>query len=705
MKKGTGMDLVQLWRNDKNSFARTKDGRLVALNGEEAEHLVVRADQAIPVPLSTGRDTRVSIPRSAHTVVVTDHPLPSHLKATANSHFNTAEFMDIGSLPDNSVVLRIDISPDFNHLLNTETKALAFGAAMKAVFVRYPQLVIGPLSTPEYPNLYRHLEKRIISASLVPETTWASLRTPLFDVIAEKLSLTPDSLNISTSINDEVTDALSCLEWTTIDLLAREEKKHVLVPWITWAGYRTEPRICSLHDPEFCDETAGIITRLRRIQHHPALPPLISTVQSDVTDIRVISPWSNNTVCQGSTVRNPLEARRAAVGEAVERYCVNVLDMDRVVVSSYDALASEGLHPVAPEKFVLFSDEQYANPGCRFERLTRSTVIPWFPAKNISRQDDALVPLSMVYVNYNRAGTLAGRKVDSFPLVNPVPYAGIAAGVDTEGALVNGLEEIIERDATMIWWHSRPTLNRVTIRRDAVEEVADSFTERGFSLSFFLLPSEFKIPVIAAVLENRQYRTCNIGFSCRPTIEDAALKAITEASTLFDGAVDLLNPNGRMYRSIANKELSPRMALPWRGDRKYLDTIEWDYNRVTDLMIQQHINLDPRAAELRAPHLDRPVQPLDEDLVNEGESRTVGFYRDRLERHGFEVFAADVTTKDILACGGNVLRAIVPGLVPNFAAGDITLGKDRILNTYFEIGLHSRPQRVEELNFFPLPHA
>ena len=196
------MDLVQLWRNDKNSFARTKDGRLVALNGEEAEHLVVRADQAIPVPLSTGRDTRVSIPRSAHTVVVTDHPLPSHLKATANSHFNTAEFMDIGSLPDNSVVLRIDISPDFNHLLNTETKALAFGAAMKAVFVRYPQLVIGPLSTPEYPNLYRHLEKRIISASLVPETTWASLRTPLFDVIAEKLSLTPDSLNISTSNND-----------------------------------------------------------------------------------------------------------------------------------------------------------------------------------------------------------------------------------------------------------------------------------------------------------------------------------------------------------------------------------------------------------------------------------------------------------------------------------------------------------------------
>ena len=91
--------------------------------------------------------------------------------------------------------------------------------------------------------------------------------------------------------------------------------------------------------------------------------------------------------------------------------------------------------------------------------------------------------------------------------------------------------------------------------------------------------------------------------------------------------------------------------------------------------------------------------------MNEGESRTVGFYRDRLERHGFEVFAADVTTKDILACGGNVLRAIVPGLVPNFAAGDITLGKDRILNTYFEIGLHSRPQRVEELNFFPLPHA
>lgn len=52
-----------------------------------------------------------------------------------------------------------------------------------------------------------------------------------------------------------------------------------------------------------------------------------------------------------------------------------------------------------------------------------------------------------------------------------------------------------------------------------------------------------------------------------------------------------------------------------------------------------------------------------------------------------------------------MLRVLVPGLVPNFPAGDITLGRGRILNAYHRMGLHDAPQTPDQLNRFPLPHA
>jgi len=44
-------------------------------------------------------------------------------------------------------------------------------------------------------------------------------------------------------------------------------------------------------------------------------------------------------------------------------------------------------------------------------------------------------------------------------------------------------------------------------------------------------------------------------------------------------------------------------------------------------------------------------------------------------------------------------------LVPNFAAGHITLGHRRIQDAYFKMGLLDSPQEFADLNYFPLPHA
>lgn len=77
----------------------------------------------------------------------------------------------------------------------------------------------------------------------------------------------------------------------------------------------------------------GIIKTLRRIKNHESLPSSLVTVQSDVADLRFASP-ANNTVCQGSTFDDLRSAELSALGEAYERYCVNIIDLEKVVKGS-----------------------------------------------------------------------------------------------------------------------------------------------------------------------------------------------------------------------------------------------------------------------------------------------------------------------------------------------------------------------------------
>lgn len=608
MRRGSGKGLVQLWTGEEDSYARRSDGTLIKGRRHDLEALGACPDEALPLP-SRPLSLIIDLTPDAHPLLLTDAPAPKSLAGACSRTLTPEEFYEGEGLLPGETVLHYLTTPDLPLAIRAEERALNAGASYLALIIRFPEIIIGPLSSSGSPHLYRHLEARMTAASLAPAATSTTLRPPAVDLIRDRVEKEPDALFDVRIARTRDQDAHSSLSWATIDIPSARSRDRVLVPWLTWKGYAAEPKIVDIHSDAFSDELAGIITRLRTIAHHEALPGCVTTVQSDVTDIRVISEWSNNTVCQGSAIDDEDEARRAAVGEAIERYCVNVIDPDPVVIGDYDSLLASGRAPVRPEDFVLFSPEQYSRPGFRFSPFTRSTRIPWMPAKNLTRGGDALVPLPMVYVDYNRRGSVHGKPLSSFPRIAPIPYAGIAAGHDPEGALTNALEEIIERDATMIWWHSKPTIDPVRIASPEVAEVVERFSAKGFELSFFILPNEFRIPVVAAVLRNAHHGTCNIGFSCRPSTDAAALKAITEAATLFDGALDLLDPAGRMFSAIERLELSPNMALPYRADRAYLDTIGWDYDSVHDLMIQQQLNLDPRAAEHRSPPPRPPPRP------------------------------------------------------------------------------------------------
>ena len=151
-------------------------------------------------------------------------------------------------------------------------------------------------------------------------------------------------------------------------------------------------------------------------------------------------------------------------------------------------------------------------------------------------------------------------------------------------------------------------------------------------------------------------------------------------------------------------ELNGRSFKPWRADRRYLDDFRADMHDCDDLMVQQQVYLDPRAAA-RVRHLiERPQtrEPVEVPTVGE---RTVDAYRQRVEALGLEVIVVDITSPDVASTGLRVVRVIVPGTVGNAPAAFPFLGLGRVQELAVELGWRSTPLPEADLNYFPLPHA
>ncbi|MDR6119704.1 ribosomal protein S12 methylthiotransferase accessory factor [Aeromicrobium sp. SORGH_AS981] len=452
------------------------------------------------------------------------------------------------------------------------------------------------------------------------------------------------------------------------------------------------------HDvDDLVDPVSGLVLRTRDITHDASVPASLVTKQCDVADVRAVSPWANNVLCQGSSFGDPDGAAKAALGESVERYCGNILDTLPVTYGSHDELRRRGVPVLDPRELVLYSDAQYAAPGFPFVPLTRETRVHWVPGRSLTRDAEVLVPASLVYVNWYAAG------YSSAPITNFCAFAGIAAGPDLDFAVMSGLEEVVERHATMVWWLNGHPLPRVPVPA-ALQRLWDGTDVTHQRSSLIALDDEFAIPVAAAVVHDDTDRIVNVGFSARPTFEAAAAKAWTEALTLQEGSRDLLRMDGLHWAVMASGELNGRAFKLWREDRRYLDDFRADMRDCDDLMVQQQVYLDPRAAE-RMAHLLEPAGERPLASLPTVPERSASAYRAAVEAAGREVIVVDLTTPDVASTGMAVVRVLVPGTVGNAPAAFPFLGGRRVQDLAVELGWRETALEEDELNYFPMPHA
>ncbi|MDP2711163.1 MAG: YcaO-like family protein [Solirubrobacteraceae bacterium] len=447
-------------------------------------------------------------------------------------------------------------------------------------------------------------------------------------------------------------------------------------------------------------ERTGIIQRARVIAHHESVPRSLGTVQTHNANMGRIDPeWANDVICGGSAFGDPQAARASAIGESVERYCGNHMGQSELRWASYDELIRAGEEAVDPDGLVLYSDRLYDAPGCPFTRFTRDLQVRWVKGSCVSHDRPVWLPVTLVFVNW-----LAAELEHRHPLTNYMNFSGIAAGRTLEHALVSGIEELVERDATMVWWMNAEPLPAVRPTAELAALWDARSLEHGQRPSLIALDNEFQIPVVAGVLHNDRDGWLNIGFAARPDPVEAAAKAWTEALTLQEGSRDLAIEDSLIRQAVDWGFASYAGLKEWRADRRYLDDYRGDFRDVTDLMCQQQVFLDRRAVDAVAAWTDVPAQRTFDELPRLPD-RSLATYRSRIESRGLEIYYVDLTTPDVAAAGMCAARVVIPGLVANFPAAFPMLGRGRVQQAAVGLGWRSRPLAEDELNYWPIPHA
>ncbi|MFB6253308.1 MAG: YcaO-like family protein, partial [Halobacteriaceae archaeon] len=324
------------------------------------------------------------------------------------------------------------------------------------------------------------------------------------------------------------------------------------------------------------------------------------------------------------------------LGEAYERYCSGVYYTDRFTTTSI----TEITNPVRPNEFVRPSDA---------DEITVNEDIHW--TKGISLPDETVVhlPAELVY----------------FPppeeRIRPAITTGLGLGNSTVEALLSGLYEIIERDAAMIAWYSTYEPLGLSITNEEFATLRRRARSEDLSVVAVLLTQDIDIPVVAVYVYRDEWPQFAAGSAAAPTAEQAALEGFEEAIQNWMelrtmGVEEAKNSDG----AIGEYASFPRSV-------RHLVDID-----ATADASQIGTSLETKQSEL-------------EHVI------------DKIGAAELDIYATQITTRDVDSLGFNAVRTLIPDAQPLFI--DEPYFGDRAKTVPRELGFSARLDRP----FHPYP--
>lgn len=239
--------------------------------------------------------------------------------------------------------------------------------------------------------------------------------------------------------------------------------------------------------------------------------------------------------CSGKGI-NEAQAKASAICEALERYSGEFQGNEPYILSSFNELAEDAVHP---NSCMLYSEKQYENRtfwnkiGSMFTRVPVAfdpdAKIAWSPVWSLSKQKVKYLPTEYLYYYYHNKENPVFCHPDS---------NGSAAGNTLEEAMLQGFFELVERDAVAIWWYNRlhmPGVLLESFSNPYFLQLQKHYHSQQRELWVLDLTNDLNIPTFVAVSRktNASKEAIIFGFGCHFDANIALSRALTEMNQML----------------------------------------------------------------------------------------------------------------------------------------------------------------------------
>ena len=231
--------------------------------------------------------------------------------------------------------------------------------------------------------------------------------------------------------------------------------------------------------------------------------------------------------------RSTKQAMLSAIGEGYERYSAFYQGNEKVMFASYEQVSQQAF---TPQQLNSLSSKQKSNYQAidypskhsddKYPNFDENKNSSWYPGVSLTSKKTHYFPLNFIFAD----------APDGFNFCS-WNSNGCAAGNSIEEACLQGLFEIIERDAVSIWWYNKLLLPRIPLEEvldcTFIKSLAEDLREEW---QYWLLDAthDLQIPVFTAIAKNSQTEEIVMGFGCHLSAQIAAERAITELCQIID---------------------------------------------------------------------------------------------------------------------------------------------------------------------------
>ncbi|MGW6503604.1 YcaO-like family protein [Nonomuraea angiospora] len=230
----------------------------------------------------------------------------------------------------------------------------------------------------------------------------------------------------------------------------------------------------------------------------------------------------NHVFSGGRAWDSPAMARFVAIAEGAERYAgFDILGEERIWATA-DELGGDCLDPA---RYPRCSPAEYGAADCPMRPFDPAARIRWSRGLDLVTGREVWVPSVMACPGLRDAVPAEGF---TFRM-----STGMAVHTDPVEAVVQGVCEVVERDAAALAWLQRLPLPRIAAgdRSEAAQVAIDWCAARSVETHLFDASTELGVPVAYCVLaDRRDRRACHaVGAGTGRTLRAAADKALFEA--------------------------------------------------------------------------------------------------------------------------------------------------------------------------------